>query len=618
MALALEEAVAERNGSSGVEEESATGGANLLRPVGLFALFLLLALIFLLPGSLHPARALLGYAGDNFQHAWFLWHFARSVAHGQNPFRTNLLYFPNPVNLAWSTTDPLAGILALPVSLMGGPIVAYNFSLILQLALSGFLACLLCLRITNDRIAALIGGACFGFSPFLLGESLGHLSLVTAFPVPLYFLALDRTLGRRMPTWRDGILLGATLYLTALAHYNYTVFCALLTVVVLCTDLALEGICLLARSAKALCLAAATFALLFLPFFWIMWANPASRPRPRSLQQVEGHSADLIGYLVPPWNHILYGRFSRHWNPGLFTAGYEGTNYLGPMLILLAMLGAGVGLYRRGGSSYERARQRRWTIRTLAAGLVFAALSFGPHIRLGGTETGVPGPEYLLYASPFARFISAPARFHVITMLCVAMLAAIGAAWLLGRVPRGMPRVLSVAAICLLLALDLLTVPFPVATSAESVRSPGFGVATDGCHLPGDFSARTVLTVPMLDWPYPDRAMWMQLSDGGRYALADGYVSYGPDSIWREFWQLPILRSLRALQSGATPFSNPTVDQGSLAAAADELHLGAIVVYDFARRDAVANYLQQLLGTPGQRLATCTVFRVPASRRVSK
>ena len=40
-----------------------------------------------------PVRLLLGYSGDNYQHAWFLWHFARSVTHGENPFYTQLQFF---------------------------------------------------------------------------------------------------------------------------------------------------------------------------------------------------------------------------------------------------------------------------------------------------------------------------------------------------------------------------------------------------------------------------------------------------------------------------------------------------------------------------------------------
>jgi hypothetical protein len=162
-----------------------------------FLICLFLGFVFTLPASLSPGAALLGYPGDNFQHAWFLWHFARAVAQAKNPFYTSLIFYPHRVNLAWSTTDPLAGVLALPLSFTAGPVVAYNLSIVLQLALSAFFARLLCLRISRHQVAALAGGAIFGFSPFFLAHALGHLSLVTAFPIPLFVMGLDRIFSAR-------------------------------------------------------------------------------------------------------------------------------------------------------------------------------------------------------------------------------------------------------------------------------------------------------------------------------------------------------------------------------------------------------------------------------------
>jgi hypothetical protein len=561
------------------------------------ALFALLAWSFLLPGSAHLRAALIGIPGDNFQHAWFLWHFARAVTHGQNPFFTNLIFYPNRVNLAWSTTDPAAAALALPLSLALGPVGAYNVSLILQLALSALFAYLLCLRICGNFFAAVIGGICFGFSPFLMGEALGHLSLVTAFPIPLYFLVLDGMLRRADSRWASGVATGSALFLTALAHYNYTVFCILLTTVILSVDLAIDGLGFAPRVWKPLVTAGATFAVLFTPLFWMMWANPAARPRSRGLDLIEGHSADLLGWFVPSWNHLELGRFARGWNLGLFGAGYEGVVYLGPVIMALAAIGFWTG----------RRENRRWTTRLLVGAVVFWALSLGPQVRVWGHDTGVPGPGILFYFSPFGRFISAPSRFHVIAMLCFAALAAMGFSYLMKRL-AGVRRSAIAAIICVLLVLDLVWVPFPVSTPAETVRSRGFAVPIDGCTVPADVAGSTVLTVPELEWPYPVRAMWMQLGDGGRYALADGYVSYGPDAIWNKYWSEPLMRSLRAVRSGNGAVIDAAADHASAAATIRDLNLGAVVVFDFPRRDAAVDYLREVLATEAQRQAKCTVF----------
>jgi hypothetical protein len=582
------------NERGGKGNESVSGGRHAL----VFGIFLALAFVWLLPGSLQPGAALLGYPGDTFQHAWFMWHFARAVSHVQNPFYTNLIFYPNRVNLAWSTTDPIASVLALPLSLTAGPIAAYNLCLLLQLALGGFFAYLLCLRICGSFTAALIGGVCFGLSPFLMGEALGHLSLATAFPIPLYFLALDTLLRRTSGVWKYGIWCGLALFLTAMAHYNYTVFCVLLTIVIVAVDLAVEGIALARRIWKPLAIAGATFAALFLPFFLMMWRSAASRPRSRAFDLIEGHSADALGWFVPSWNHLLFGAFARRWNLGLFGAGYEGITYLGPVILILAAIGIWRGW---------RAN-RRWTIRLLSGALIFWALSLGPRVHVWGRATRVPGPGFLFYLSPFARFISAPARFHVVAMLCFAALAAMGAAFLLEKFAAR--RIAITAVIFGALALDLLTVPFPVATSAASVRNRGFGIPIDGCTMPADVSGTTLVTVPELKWPYGVRAMWMQVGDGGRYALADGYVSYGPDSIWSEFSSVAMLRSLRSVQEGDVRAVDIAADRATVPDGIRELNLGAIAVFDFPQRDAAVSYLREVLGEDGDRQATCTIFDV--------
>ncbi|MGH9866049.1 MAG: hypothetical protein ACRD4H_11600, partial [Candidatus Acidiferrales bacterium] len=386
----------------------------------IFFLCVVAAGIFTLPASLSPASALLGYPGDDYQHAWFVWYFAKAAASGHNPFYTHLLFYPARTNLAWSTLDPLAGILALPLSLIAGPVIAYNFSLILQLALAAFFARLLCLRICRNEIAALFGGIAFGFGPFLLAHALGHLSLVTAFSIPLYVLVLDNLLQKETPSWKDGMLAGLALLLTALAHYNYTVFCIMLTVVILTIDFAIASAinrrALLKRTWLALTVAAATFVAAFSPLLVILLRDRADAPTPRTMAHVVQYSADVFGFLIPSWNNVLFGGFAHGLDARIFVAGFEGTVYAGPIVLLLAAIGFWKG----------RCMERRWVMRAAIAAVIFYLLSLGPEIRILGRLTGIPGPAALLYHFRFARFVSVPARFDVIVMLCLAILSAIG------------------------------------------------------------------------------------------------------------------------------------------------------------------------------------------------
>jgi hypothetical protein len=579
-----------------------------------FAICLTAAIVFTLPTSLSPRSALLGDSGDNFQHAWFLWYFARAVTHFHNPFYTNLIYYPSRVNLSWSTLDPLAGLLALPLSLTLGPVAAYNLSIVLQLTLSAFFARLLCLRICGDETAALIGGMCFGFSPFLLAHALGHLSLVTAFPIPLFLLALDNLLSARAPNWKEGVWVGVALFLTALSHYNYTVICLMLLAAVVILRLAMEGVELAARTWKSFCWAGGSFLVLFSPILAMLLGRSADRPSPRPLDHIVQYSADVFGFLIPSWNHVLLGHFAKGLNANLFVAGFEGTVYASPVILFFAAL----GFWKR------REINGSWGMQAAIIAGLFYLLSLGPALRFFGKQTAIPGPAALLYHFPTVRFLSAPARFQAITALCLAILCSIGLAALLKNVDdrwrsrKHWLRLAIPAVATALLLLDLLTIPFPASSIADPAWLSDSGGAPERCELPAALQKGTIVTFPLTHWPYSMKSTWMQVSDQGRYALVDGYLSYTPDRVWRDYYNNPILRSLLLLQGEFPGTIDTAADRLAAPAALRELNASAAVVFDSPWHDAAVKYLQTILQRSGQSAGSCTVFAIGQRGGVSR
>lgn len=573
-----------------------------------FLLCLALGFIFTLPGSLSLGSGLLGYPGDNFQHAWFLWHFARAVAHGQNPFYTRLLFYPNRANLAWSTTDPLAGFLALPLSLFASPVVAYNFSIILQLALAAFCARLLCLKISRNEAAAFIGGMIFGFSPYLMAHALAHLSLVTAFPIPLFVLALDRIFNSEKPPWRMGVPLGLALLLAAWAHYNYVVLCLVFAALFLAIEMwgsFRRGVLdFVARIWKPVSIGAATFIVGFSPLLWMMVGTRSDIPASRGLSHIDLFSADALGFLIPSWNHVFLGRFARRMNPALFASGIEGTVYIGVIALALAAVGFWKG----------RDSNRRWAIRALILGIAFYLLSLGPGIHVLGHELAIPGPAALFFDLPFAKFMSAPARFDAMVALCLAVLCALGAKYLIELPANKNHRFWIVPLIALLVMADYLTIPFPRSSTANpgELYSAETASSSAGCVLPARIRSGTILTFPMIQAPYCLKSMWMQVTTGGKYAMVGGYLSYTPPEIWKPFWNVRILRSLMSLESANHAPIDTAADAASAAAAIRELNLRAVVVFDSPERDAGVNYIERVFGAKPERFGACTVFRLPA------
>src|SRR5437879_13891328 len=72
-----------------------------------------------------------------------------------------------------STSAPLLGLVFGPVTAGWGPVVAYNLAISASLALSAWCAFLLCSRLVRSRVAGAIAGLIYGFSPFMVGHSLG-------------------------------------------------------------------------------------------------------------------------------------------------------------------------------------------------------------------------------------------------------------------------------------------------------------------------------------------------------------------------------------------------------------------------------------------------------------
>lgn len=596
-----------------LREPPAPGRRAIRNHAAAFFLCLALGFVFTLPGSLSLHSGLLGYPGDNFQHAWFLWHFARAVAHGHDPFYTRLVFYPSRANLAWSTTDPIAGMLALPLSLFAGPVIAYNLSLILQLALGAFCARLLCLEISRDEAAAFIGGMIFGFSPYLMAHALAHLGLVTAFPIPLFVLALDRILRSEKPPWQMGIWLGLALLLAAWAHYNYAVLCLVFAVLLVALETWRNRSRVgdfLARIGKPVAVGAVTFIAGFSPLLWMMTGNRSEIPASRGAGHIERFSADALGFLIPSWNHVFLGTFARRMNPNLFAAGIEGTVYIGAVVLALAAVG-----FWRG-----RKWNRRWAVTALILGVAFYLLSLGPKIHVLAHELPVPGPAALLFDFPFVKFLSAPARFDAMLALCLAILCSLGARYLIERRSSGAYRCAVISSIVLLVLADYLTIPFPRSSTVDpgALYSSEAASSAASCVLPASLpSGTTILTFPLVKEPYCLKSMWMQVEHHGTFAIVDGYLSYAPPEIWKPFWNIPILRSLLSMEGLNRAPIDTAADAASAAATIRKLNLSAVVVYDSPERDAGVRYVEKVFGAEPERSGTCTVFALRASGSAS-
>ncbi len=121
-------------------------------------------------------------SADPGGYMWFLKWWPYALSHRLNPFITKIVWAPSGFNLTWAASIPLPALAAAPITQLWGPVVAWNVLCLMSPALAAWCAFILCRHLCGAFLPSLIGGYLFGFSPYMLGHLLGHLSLIVVFP----------------------------------------------------------------------------------------------------------------------------------------------------------------------------------------------------------------------------------------------------------------------------------------------------------------------------------------------------------------------------------------------------------------------------------------------------
>jgi hypothetical protein len=355
--------------------------------------------------------------GDTAQQVWFLGWVPFALFHGHSLFYTNWILYPAGVNLVDNTAMTLLGILAAPVTVLAGPIAAYNLVLRAGFVLSALAMFVVVRRLVRWWPAAFAAGLLYGFSPFMVGQGLHHAFLVFAPIPPLVFGILIDVFGRRrMPAWGAGValgLLGGAQFLIAAEMFAITVLFAVLgSALALCYR---QYRARLRHALKTAAWAAGTCAIVIAYPLLILLAGPRHLTGPaHPLKQIYSWHGDLLGALLPtplmrfaPASLVHTGASLVHGNL------QENGTYLGAPLVLIAACLA---------IAYRR---RPVTAISGLLAVVSYVLSLGTRVSIQNHPTRLPGPFAALAHVPFIQDIE-PARFSLFTALFVAMVLGTG------------------------------------------------------------------------------------------------------------------------------------------------------------------------------------------------
>ena len=424
---------------------------------------------------------------------WYLRWVPWALGHGTNPLFTHHLDFPAGANLMANTSIQVPALLMAPVTALAGPVAAYNVLATAALALSAWCAFLALRRFTTSAVGAAAGGLLYGFSPYMLTQTRGHLNLSLALFPPLVLLLADEVLVRRRRSHRLlGVLLGLLVTAQLLTGPELLVTTTIAAALGLAILAALHRHLVRERGRDLLAVlgvATVVAAPLCAYPLWLLLLGPEHVSG--LLHPNDVFVTDLVS-LVRPGDTAAIGVPPRFPTP-------DSEAYVGVPLLLLAAVTA-VAL-----------RRRRAVVAAALLATVMAVLSMGPRLHVDGTATALRLPWRLIGGLPVLENIL-PIRLMAFTYLMLGLIVAVA----LGRVLAARApalRLAGAAAVGLALLPLLPTLHFP----SSPVTTPAYFTSSAVDRIP---AGTTALVTPILD---QDTMLWQAEADL-RFRMPEGGV----------------------------------------------------------------------------------------------
>ena len=473
---------------------------------GVVFAFSLLATL-LLAGPHDLSQGLYGFGNDPETFVWYLAWWPWAIGHGHDPFHSGLVFVPEGYSMEWGTSVPTASLLALPATLLWGPVVAFNLLTLAAHPLAATAMFLLGRELTGDVAASLPAGLLFGFSGYENGQVLGHLNLDLVFLVPLMVLVVVRR--ARLRVGRAAFILLLAFLLTAQFGLSMELFAtAILSAAVAASCLAVadKGI---RQALPGLALEAAASLLVVAVLVSPLLVDMAryARDVPGYVNPPSMYSNDIANLVVPTGAEALSSRLAAS-----FTGNFEEQDlYLGAPLLLVLCL-------------FSRVADRRGMalLATLAA---LVLLSLGPVLHLDGRTLPVPLPWALMAHVPLLRG-ALPCRLGLFVALTASVIAAL---WCADRTRRSRLWLGGLACLCL--------IPGLARASWTVVERPCL-------FTPAAIDASFGPDANLLVLPFGsgDSMLWQAVS-GLRFRQSGGLLSFVPVDYQADPLTLALLRS---------------------------------------------------------------------------
>jgi len=351
------------------------------------------------------------------------------VGRNHDPF-TVMRQFLRPISFGLYT-QPVTDVAGALLARVLYPVTAYNMLLLLSFPLSALTAYLLGRHLALSPSGAAVAALAYAFSPFHIAQAAYHVHIAQTQWFPFYLLALFLCLDEPRPM-RVGLLLVATGCVAFSNFYGGLIAAVITPVAIAAYWLGVARA--RARSIRGLLVTTGSLLLIAgggIAYVWTVAreviANPAAIAFGRA--DLFRYSAKWWSYLLPPVQNPLLGDGARRlWlEAGVGGGMLEQQVSLGWGIIALGLVAAARWL---AGDRQPAALRNVPLVAALA--LAALACSLSPERRIGPFT--IVRPSGILYG--VVPMFRAYARFGVIVQLMAALLAGMGADWLLGAGTR--------------------------------------------------------------------------------------------------------------------------------------------------------------------------------------
>ncbi len=466
------------------------------------------------------------YSHDQIQFLWTLYWWPYAISHHINPFFSTFIWHPYGTDLSLAPASvPGASFIALPVTLIFGPVASYNLLIIVGSALSAFFTFLITNYLTNSWKAGVIAGLLFGFSTYQFVQVI-HLHIELTFLIPLIGYLFLVFWEKKIQSIAFILLVGSCLtlqYLFAMEVFVTLTLCIGISCIIVMLVYP-EHFKQLIQFSMHLS-GAYVFCIIMVSPFIYMAIRHGIPTKP--FNSAGFFSLDPLNFIIPTTVTYLGGNAFAQLSSTFFGSIFENSAYLGiPAIGIIIMYTV----------TYWHEKMTRVLFFAL---LCFMILSLGPTLHIAGYST-LTLPEYYLNKLPVINQLL-PERLTVYVFFVASLFIGLWAGKNLTGLRAGKKDHLSLYLKYLLIVCTLLLI-FPNVSG---------GTAHTDIHIPYFFTSGVYKNYihrgdNVLFFPYASDgdSMLYQEYTNMYFNLAEGYVS-----TWtltpKEFLQNPMTTKLR-------------------------------------------------------------------------